>query len=416
MAKVKTGSRLLFVWHAALLLAGLSLIVRHDLGRAEKGIRMEPTIQELRELFAEEARPEKAEDPLPHFQGMVKSKGEMVPAACVATAELPPEVKGYVDQVNALVVIDQNGIVHEVRVLDHRETPGYVRRVVDSGFLEKFRGKDVTEGFDDIDAVTGASITAKAIKDDVAAAAALAGRRLYGLRAPGPKLPSWGSALLEPVSVAVLIGLIAALYARFGRWPRRFRREAAWVLSILLIGIYAMTPYTLVHTFQSLELDLPGPGNAVLAVLLGFVLVTTVLFGPIWCAYACPFGALQELIARIPVRRWRVTSRLMRRARELRYLVLFASVAGFFGLGVPAFARVEPFFHLFSRTREPVAWAFIGAVLFSALFIKRFWCRLFCPTGACLVMLSAHRKYLKRIERGVSDSGIDAPDMEQDEK
>jgi polyferredoxin len=215
------------------------------------------------------------------------------------------------------------------------------------------------------------------------------------------------------VVLVVAAVLAAALFARFSPWPRRGRREAVWVLSLVGIGLYAMIPYTLVHTFQLLRLDLPGPGNALLALLAGFVIITTIFLGPLWCGYACPFGALQELLARIPLRRWKVTPRVLRLAREIRYLVLFAAVVGAFGLGVFASAQVEPFGHLFARTRDPWAWAFIAAALTGAIFVRRFWCRFFCPTGACLLILSSHRRYLGPVQRGLDLAGIDRPDEEE---
>jgi len=79
----------------------------------------------------------------------------------------------------------------------------------------------------------------------------------------------------------------------------------------------------------------------------------------------------------------------------------------FFGLGIRSASEVEPFFHLFSGK-----WTFLGITLvlltlFGSFFIPRFWCRFFCPTGACLILLSSHRKFFKQIEKEVKDSGIE---------
>jgi len=407
MNKTRAGKALL-LWHAVLLAAGMGLIVRWHLVRPEKTLRTKPTIEELKKAFPGDSVPSREESPAPHY------KGDSV--AGVLTAELPPRIKGYVDQVNMLVVVDADGTIREVKLIDHNETPMYMRRVLDSGLLESLAGRKVKDGFHDIDAVTGASVTARAMIDDVAAASALGADRIYGLDVKVPEAASWVAGLTDRRTLAVLAALAIALYGRFGPWPGKYKREAVWVSSILLIGIYGMTPYTLVHTTQLLKLSLPGPGNALLAALFVFVIGTTLLLGPVWCAHACPFGALQELLWKILDRRWEVTPAVMRCAREVRYLVLFICTAGVFGLGVRAFSEVEPFTHLFGRSREPAAWAFIAAVLFFSLFVKRFWCRFFCPTGACLVILSSHRKYLRSVRRGLLEAGTDSADKEEREQ
>jgi len=417
---MKTGGKSLWlhVWHASMLIAAIAIIARYDVIEAGSSVRRQPTLPELQAVLTGGVNAAREDRPIPHYQGAVESGNAATPAAAVSTTALPPAVKGYVDEINALVAVDNTGTIRGVKIIADRETPEYMRRVLDAGFLGRFIGKSVAggQGTGKIDAVTGATITAAAIRDDVSAAAAIAATRLYGLSAPAPVMLSWATAFTSPAIILCLCALALALWARFGKWPRRGRREAAWIVSIIVIGVYAMTPYTLVHTCQLLKLNFPGPANALLLVLASYVLVTTLLAGPLWCAYSCPFGALEDLLAKLPVKRWKVSPRVMTWAREMRYLTLFTAIAGVFGLGVHAFADVEPFGHLFGRSHNPAAWAFIAAALFGAVFVKRFWCRFFCPTGACLIILSSHRRLLRSVGRGVDDAGIDRPDEERREQ
>ncbi len=397
-----------------LLVVGVALVFVYDCGHRDAGVSREPTAEELVEVFSGVAPTELTPSPLPHYRGAFVSGSTRVEAAGVSTSALAPVVVGYVDEINALVVVDREGTIRSARVLAHRETPYYMELVLGSGFLDRFVGRNVVDGIGEIDGVTGASITAKAIRKDVSAAAALASVEVFGLPVEVPAGSSWTAAVKDPKLIAVVVALSLALFARLSKWPARGRREAAWVVSLLLIGVYAMTPYTLVHSFQLLRLDFPGPSNVILVALAGFVLVSTLALGPVWCAYACPFGALQELLAKLPFGRWEVSPRVMRYAREGRNLVLFVAVAGAFGLGEHAFAEVEPFGHLFARTQDRLVWIFIAVVLFTSLFVRRFWCRFFCPTGACLVMLSSHRRIFKRIQKGLHDAGIDRADVGED--
>lgn len=417
MVRKKTLMRILKAWNVLLLVCGLALIVHHDLEETKVSVNRAPSLEELVEVFSGQLNAALVDDPIPHYTGTVETGKESTPAACVSTTRLPPKVKGYVDQINTLVVIDGSGTIRGIKIISHKETPAYMMRLMDSGFLDSFIERKVGEKLNTkIDTVTGATITARAVLDDVSAAAGLAANRLFNLPVPEVEAPSWSGALKDPYVIGVMVALAAALWARFGRWPKRGRKETAWILSIVLIGVWAMTPYTLVHSFQLFRLNPPGPANALLAILAGFVIVTTIVSGPVYCAYACPFGALQEFLYRVPASKWKVTPGIMRSARQIRYLVLFTAVAGAFGLGVHAFSEVEPFGHLFGRTNNPAAWAFIAAALVPAIFVKRFWCRLFCPTGACLIILSSHRKFLGHIDRGVDDSGIDKADEEEKEE
>ncbi|MFO8056705.1 MAG: 4Fe-4S binding protein [bacterium] len=414
MEEKKTGRRrgkLFFaLWHWLLFIAGIALIVQHNLAAPEVRIKRHPAKEEIKKAINGSIHKYQLDDPIDHTVLRLTSGDGPTSAACVATAELPPEVKGYVDEINTMVVVDKTGTIRTVRILAHRETPPYMRKILRRDFLEKFVGRNVKEDLQEIDTVTGASITADAIKEDVLQASRLAAARVFQVPVETADVPGWADAMASPAFIAVFFALAISLYARLGKWPEKGRKETAWILSILIIGVYAMTPFTLVHLFQLLELSVPGPGSALVLLLAAYVFIATVLFGPVWCSYACPFGALQELLSRIPLKRWKVSPAVMLYAREIRYAVLFICVLGAFGLGEEAFAMVEPRGHLFGRTDMVLAWVFIVAVLFTSVFVKRFWCRFFCPTGACLVILSSHRKLVKQVRKGLDESGIDQPD------
>ena len=399
--------RALTIFKLILLFAGLALIARSDwLARQEK-LPLDPGPEMLARLLPGAEGTPLSMSPIPHYPGTVTEAGRIRQAAGLATARIPPKVKGYVDEINVFFVLDEDGMIRGLDVIADRETPYYMDLVKSSGFFGKFIGRNLRQGFADIDAVTGATITSKAVKADLEAAAATAGEKLFGLSVPRVETLGYFRKVREArtitLGLVLLLGLVTR-YKKFFRW----QREAVFGLSIATLGFWLNTPYCLGHSFQLLALDFPGPSNPRLLLLAGFVIITTIISGPLSCGYLCPFGALQELLYRfIPVRHWTVSNQVLRYARELRYLVLFLCVAGYFGLGISAFSEVEPFPHLFSLTKSQIAWLFILLTLTFSLFIKRFWCRFFCPTGACLVLLSSHRKYLKSVARGLSDSEID---------
>lgn len=73
--------------------------------------------------------------------------------------------RGYSGPIEMLVGIDK-GKVKGIKVLSHRETPGLGANIVKSSFLNQFIGKslkDLIEPKKDIDAITGATISSRAV-------------------------------------------------------------------------------------------------------------------------------------------------------------------------------------------------------------------------------------------------------------
>ena len=76
------------------------------------------------------------------------------------------QAEGYRGITNSLVMMDLQGVVKEVRILDSEDTPPYVKRIVRKGFLKQFAGMK-SEETREVDAVTGATITCDAIEQSV---------------------------------------------------------------------------------------------------------------------------------------------------------------------------------------------------------------------------------------------------------
>ena len=363
--------------HYLMLIIGVVLIINFNVSERRNKNYESPTLDQLKDVFHGDVNGKPEQKPLPHYTGTVDAGKVTTPAICVSTTQVGPVFKGYVDEINTLVVLDEKGIIRGVKIIAHKETPEYMRRVIDDGFIERMVGKDIQKGLHDVDTVTGASITALAIRNDVVSAAGQAAFSVYSIDAPVPPIPSWFVALQSPVFLAVLISLVFALYAKFGRWPKSHRNTVSGLISIALIGIFAMTPFTLTHISQLLKTGLPGPENALITLLALFIILTSFLAGPVWCQYACPFGAMQEFLSKVPIRRWKISTRVFLISREIRYLVLFVCVIGIFGFGKDSFSSVEPFGHLFGRSEMTAAWVFIIVTLLASVFVKRFWCRFF---------------------------------------
>lgn len=84
------------------------------------------------------------------------------------TKDVAPEIKGAGGHVEMQVDLNENGSIKDVKILHHNETPEYAGGITKPDFLNQFKGKNVNDPFvigEDIDAVTGATISSKAVAD-----------------------------------------------------------------------------------------------------------------------------------------------------------------------------------------------------------------------------------------------------------
>ena len=73
-------------------------------------------------------------------------------------------VYGYSSDIRTVVSMSPQGKIIEVKILEHKETPGIGSRITEDEFLSQFKGKDINEQFD---AITGATISSSCMIDSI---------------------------------------------------------------------------------------------------------------------------------------------------------------------------------------------------------------------------------------------------------
>ena len=239
---------------------------------------------------------------------------------------------------------------------------------------------------------------------------------------PVDAAPAWRAAWRDRAGdLAVLGALLAALtailvfMAPLTRRPRLYAGLRIGFLAVVLVwlGWIAGAQITVLNVLTWLQSLVAGHGltaflsDPLIAALILFVAVTLVVWGRgVFCGWLCPFGALQELLAklarllRIPALGPGRMGRWPEYAKYAKYAVLAALVALSFhsmaAAGVAA--EVEPFKTAitlgFAREWPFVAWA--AALLAAGLFVERFFCRFLCPLGAAMAI--GGRLRLRRLE------------------
>jgi NosR/NirI family nitrous oxide reductase transcriptional regulator len=161
--------------------------------------------------------------------------------------------------------------------------------------------------------------------------------------------------------------------------------------SVGYLGLYKSQLLSIVNVFGVLRWNLPlFKYNLGWYFFALFALVSTVLWGRVYCGRICAYGALTQLLDPIvPARlRFEVPLRVERRASKIKYAVLGLVVVYFLATSDMSIYRfVEPFW-MFTGHGSPGLWLALGSLLVATVFVRNLYCRFLCPVGAALGLLS----------------------------
>ncbi|MEX2466187.1 MAG: 4Fe-4S binding protein [Gemmatimonadota bacterium] len=169
-------------------------------------------------------------------------------------------------------------------------------------------------------------------------------------------------------------------------------RYAALTATIVFLGFLDASFLSISHVTAGIWVgpevflrDLP------LLIMVAVTVVTTLVWGRVFCGVLCPFGALQDMIERVvPKRlRLRVPNRIHLPALKLKYVILaIILVPALLGSRVSLYQYFEPFGTVFFLSPSFLLWSIAAAFLVASAFIPRFYCRYACPLGAGLALAS----------------------------
>lgn len=155
----------------------------------------------------------------------------------------------------------------------------------------------------------------------------------------------------------------------------------------------------------SLQAVIGGAKHQFSFYVLGTIMLFGIVLGRLVCGFLCPFGLVQDLLHKIPVRKWRVPKRVDKPMRFLKYVVLLVMVILLPMFATNALGTAPPFFCKYicpagtleggipqllmnEKLRALAGWLFswkalllLGVLLLSVK-IGRPFCRYLCPLGA----------------------------------
>ena len=161
--------------------------------------------------------------------------------------------------------------------------------------------------------------------------------------------------------------------------------------AVVYLGIMRSQLITVVNIFALTEWNLPVfRYNLAWYLFATFTVVTTILFGRLYCGRVCAFGAMTQLLDKVvPARvRIEVPRPIEERANLIKYGLLGATVLYFLITNdISIYRYVEPFW-MFTGVASTGMWLALAVLLVATVFVRNLYCRFLCPVGAFLGLLS----------------------------
>lgn len=165
----------------------------------------------------------------------------------------------------------------------------------------------------------------------------------------------------------------------------------ALVVAVGYMGFSKSHLISIVDVFGVIEWNLPIPKYNISYYALGvFVIVSTILWGRLYCGRICAFGALTQLLDAVVPKKLRVEppAYIERRAAWIKYGVLGGVIVYFVVTrDLQVYRWVEPFW-MFGMFGTAGMWVALGLLLTATIFVRNLYCRFLCPVGAMLGIMS----------------------------
>ena len=310
------------------------------------------------------------------------------------------EGHGYGGPLQVASIITPAGVVKKTIVVANKETPSWFRKVLENSFFNQFTDLKVaapmlesTVKSKGIDMVTGATVSSKAFTTAIRAGSHAVGRQ-YLHQSIAEQEADWAFGRNE-IILLLLYGII--LLGSLKKLPKL--RYLTLLSGLVFIGFYLSNPISL-SSFSALLLGYFKPLKEELFWWLlvgGSLLMTLVLGKNLYCSWLCPFGAIQEMVAKLGGISVRLDKKFVRYVKYLSYFLTWLALMVIFTTSNGPLGSYEPFGTIFGYQGVGAQWFILPVVILGSFVLPMFWCRFFCPVGVVLNLTGIVRRTVNRM-------------------
>lgn len=295
----------------------------------------------------------------------------------ISLAPSSDDLSGYGTKIRVFIHLDHQNMIKSVEIGANNETRGFIEMARSSGFFNSWNGLSVEEAAKKkVDTVSGATMSTSAV--------------LYMVK---KNIAHYIGTKIEPVKrkegfSVIIISMILLVYSLFSFF---FPKKTARLRTLHLVAIVVIFGFIGGHLL-SIETIKNALINNVFTFFSLFLFILAVFLLIIkqknfYCTMVCPFGAMQELAGRVPAKKIELPLKAMKLLKIFKRLFLYALFAMLIFNATADFTLFEPFgaFRFAGVSYFSIAIALIALTL--SFFIRKPWCRFFCPTGEIFEMM-----------------------------
>jgi len=200
--------------------------------------------------------------------------------------------------------------------------------------------------------------------------------------------------------LAALSGLILLRTIKINRNIRTLLMCAVFVLFGVLVILHQPSPLqAVVDPVTALAIGSTITLKKMTALI--FIGSLSVIGSKLFCGWVCPFGALQEIVNRIPAPSGKKIKLPFKISNGIRISIFVSSLVMVFvtGSDLYTYQNILNPFELFDWHFELVLTVLVGAVLIASVFVYRPFCYLVCPVGLLTWLLEHVSIFRVRLDR-----------------
>jgi uncharacterized protein with FMN-binding domain len=341
------------------------------------------------------------------FPGKIRFKTESPYIYSAWRDQSPSQLEGYValgsahgygGKLMVAAAVDLSGELINVVVVEHRETASFFRQVKNKDLIESLSGKMVDDSFklgESVDAVTGATMTSRALTESVSRAVRRIADKMPGFE-PAPESPL--KLQFGAPEIVLLLLFAVGFIARASWFP--WTKTARWIsmlAGLVFLGYLFNKPLTLAYINKALLGFLPAwQLQPFFYLLLGGIFLSLIFIG--WnpyCRWFCPFGAAQEYLAMIGGMKKKMLGKIHRFLLWLPRLLAFSAIVLALYHRNPSVSSYEVFGAMFQLIGTDFIFILLGITLAASLFLHRPWCRYLCPLRPVTEYVQMWRQWMR---------------------
>jgi len=280
------------------------------------------------------------------------------------------------------VLIDTSGVILDLRVARHRETPSFMEKIERKALRKSLIGKSYDDPFvigADVDVVSGATYTSQAIISCAQKGSGSIARDQLSLKVTEPEAPHLEIGIPE---IALLVLYLLALIGIYKM--KRFKKAMRWITmlgGLFILGFWFSVPLTLSKLNTFLMGYLPDWHTQLYwyLIIAGFMLSIFLTRKNIYCNWICPLGGLQECLGVVGGAKPRFSSRFNKSMKWVQRGVALLAILLALYFRNPVQLNYEIFGVAMSLTGATNLFILTGFFIVISVFIKRSWCTYLCP-------------------------------------